>query len=80
MAHEEFRAGDVAPASRTYVQLNVVGAPTGTAIVLDVGETFPAAPRGYTWRLSGALVFRTARQGVVLSTDGRDGFDCADQR
>ena len=50
MAHEEFHAGDVVPTSGTYVQLNVVGTPTGTAIVLDAGETFPAAPRGFNWR------------------------------
>jgi hypothetical protein len=50
MNRSEFRPGEPAPGPGPYEELNVFGSPTGKAVVMVRGETFPAAPRGFTWR------------------------------
>ena len=81
MERDEFRAGDVAPAAGAYVQLNVLGAPTGMAIVLTERDTFPAAPRGFTWKPLGACSASELRDraayyrqmaGTASTTETRD--------
>lgn len=57
MRAAEFRSGDIAPESGVYEELNVLGTPTGSVIVMMRGETFPITPRNFTWRpLSGLSV------------------------
>jgi hypothetical protein len=50
MDRNEFTPGKPAPDPGCYEELNVFGAPTGKVIVMASGETFPAAPRGFSWR------------------------------
>lgn len=50
MAHNEFQPGAIAPDSGLYEELNVFGTPTGRAVTVTQGETFPALPRGFSWR------------------------------
>ena len=50
MRHDEFQGGEAAPNCDAYELLNVFGTPTGQVVVVVKGETFPAVPRGYTYR------------------------------
>ena len=54
----EYPPGVPAPIAGTYVQRNVLGASTGVRINLELGETLPAAPRAFTWRLVEPLADR----------------------
>ena len=46
----EFQPGDLAPATGEYEQLNVFGTSTGWVELMQEGEPFPKAPRGFSWR------------------------------
>jgi hypothetical protein len=48
--NSEFMPGDPVPGHGIYEELNVFGAPTGRAVIVVPGETFPAAARGFSWR------------------------------
>jgi len=50
MAQDEYLPGDMAPEPGLYVSLNVFGTPTEIAVTMQRGETFPALPRGFSWR------------------------------
>lgn len=50
MNRNEFMPGEPAPGPGLYEELSVLGCPTGKVVVMVRGETFPAAPRGFTWR------------------------------
>ena len=50
MPHKEFQSGEAVPDSGVYEERNVFGTPTGHAVAVEKGETFPAIPRGYTYR------------------------------
>jgi hypothetical protein len=49
----EYSPGAQAPTDGVYEQCNVLGSATGTRITLASGQKLPAAPRGFTWRMSG---------------------------
>jgi hypothetical protein len=55
MARDEFQPGEPVPQSGPYEQLNVFGTPVGREIIVMQGETFPAGPRGFTWRRLSSL-------------------------
>ena len=42
--------GDEARHDGEYVELNVLGSPTGWSIHVEQGAVLPALPRGFTWR------------------------------
>jgi hypothetical protein len=50
MRNKGFRSGDPAPRHSLYEELNVFGAATGKVIISVPGESFPGAPRGFSWR------------------------------
>ena len=58
----EFRSGDTAPEAGSYEELNVFGTRTGQVIVMTSGETFPATPRGFSWRPLSALSVTQLRE------------------
>jgi hypothetical protein len=47
----EYPPGTPAPAEGIYEQCNVLGSTTGVRITLACGQTMPASPRGFTWRV-----------------------------
>jgi hypothetical protein len=47
----EYGPGTPAPSDGVYEQRNVFGSTTGTRIIVTSGQTLPAAPRGFTWRM-----------------------------
>ena len=58
----EFSSGEPAPDAGPYEELNVFGTQTGKVIVVQEGETFPAAPRGFSWRSLSALSVAELRE------------------
>ena len=59
---------DDAPAPGRYELLNIFGTATGEAVSASEGEQFPAAPRGYSWRLVAAdEPLEVARRRVLES-------------
>jgi|GEM_PF-5509279 hypothetical protein len=44
--------GEPASWEGSYQEVNVFGTPTGQIVLARRGESLPAAPRGYTWRLA----------------------------
>jgi hypothetical protein len=46
-----YEPGDLTPESGHYQLLNVFETPTEIIVRLEIGDTLPAAPRCYTWRL-----------------------------
>lgn len=46
------QGGEPASQGGVYQQLNIFGTPTDTTIRVEQGEPLPAAPRGFTWRLT----------------------------
>jgi hypothetical protein len=48
--------GEPASWEGSYQEVNVFGTPTGQTVRARRGESLPAAPRGYTWRLATELV------------------------
>ena len=48
---DEHQPGQPAPKSGVYRLLNVFGGEEATRVTVRRGETLPAAPRGYSWRL-----------------------------
>lgn len=51
----EFNPGEPAPDAGPYEELNVFGSRTGKVVVVQEGDTFPTAPRGFSWRSLSAL-------------------------
>jgi hypothetical protein len=47
----EYPPGARVSVGGVYEQCNVLGAPTGEQVAMAPGESLPAAPRGFTWRL-----------------------------
>lgn len=50
MPDNEYKSGEQVPESGVYGEQNIFGTPTGRDFALGRGETFPAVPRGYTYR------------------------------
>jgi hypothetical protein len=48
--------GESASWEGSYQEVNVFGTPTGQTVRARRGDSLPAAPRGYTWRLASDLV------------------------
>ena len=46
--------GEPASQAGHYEQLNIFGTPTGTTMFVQRGNSLPAAPIGFTWRLKEA--------------------------
>jgi hypothetical protein len=47
----ENRPGERATRAGDYEELNVFGSKTGRVVFVDVEDTLPSAPRGFTWFL-----------------------------
>ena len=61
----EFSPGQRASAGGPYEELNVFGTRTGKVVDVHAGETFPAAPRGFSWRSLSALSVAELRERAV---------------
>ena len=61
MTRDEHLPGEPATRAGLYEELNVFGSPTGNLARLAEGAVFPAAPRGFTWRVVGGGAARIAR-------------------
>ncbi len=51
MTIDEHQPGGRAPRFGQYQEVNVLGVPTGKVALMMEGDEFPAAPRGFGWRL-----------------------------
>jgi hypothetical protein len=61
----EFCPGAQAPTDGVYELCNVLGSATGTRITVEGGQKFPAAPRGFTWRVCEPPVKIGASRGAI---------------